>query len=409
MDDRALGQIITFFEVVNGASMTRTNRPPMGVWFLEKESLMEFVINNRVITPIKIGITGALDPKAFEKMCENFRVGFEEGRKCNYILKIESQTVYVNLYQDKGFGKLIIAPKRIIETINTRRDMSMSRWGTWKYKMVYNKWFELSIPYKFGTVLDMQIPNWITKVKHIEKENLNKNDSFFIGKRAENALELMALLRSCATVAGIEKYLFLGFGTLLGVAREGGFIPNDRDLDHCVAGEYITPHQEEKFLQEIARSRTIDGKTYSKGLYEGRCRKPVRRRDEGQRFLWTSCGHKKVHGQKGVKSCIWKFFKHEKYDWHSKGRRWINTRKFDYQLYDYNGGEDAIAKGIPTGLLDQFKEIKFHGVTINIPKRVGACLDEWYPGWARPKKGASAKKHVMVIPDWKKPNGWKVY
>lgn len=399
MEDRVLGRLVTVFEKIN------THK--IGTWFLDRKCLLEYAVNNRVIDKPQIGIIGCND-KAFEHFCDTFRMKWHLDEKCKsyseFSVKLEDLPINVRLYYmlDK---KLICAPGQIIYDIQKKRDMSMSKWGTWKFQIAYNKWFNPPIPYKFGTILDMEMPNWIHKVKHVKKENLFKVDGFFTETRTKNALELMSLLRGCAITAKMEKYLFLGFGTLLGIAREGDFIPTDKDMDHCVQGEFVTREQEEIFLREIARTRTIQGKVYPKGLYEGRCKTPLRKRDD-LRFMWTSCGHKKVHGQKGVKSCIWKWFKHDGYDWHSKGRRWVNVRKFTG--YHFNGTEDAIAKGITTGFLNDFTEVNFKGITVNIPKKVGSVLDVWYPGWARPKKGASEKNHVMIIPSWKNKNTWKM-
>lgn len=406
MNDNLINQLICFFE--------KFNAHKIGTWFLDRETLLEFVINNRITGKIQIGIIEC-KKEAFQKKCESFGVSWEKKseskKKVEYGVKIsvldgrgkKEVPMEVRLYKELDRG-LICAPQQVIDDIQKQRDTTMSRWGTWKFQMVYNKWFNPSIPYKFGTILDMEMPDWINKVKYVEKENPNK-ENFFTGKRVENALELMTLLRECAIKAEIEDYLFVGFGTLLGIAREGDFIQTDRDLDHCIMGPHVTQKAEEVFLQEIARARTIKGKVYPKGLYEGRKKTPLRRRDN-TRFLWTSCGHKRVHGQKGIKSCVWKWFRHDGYDWHSKGRRWVNTNKF--QEYNFKMTEDAIAKGIPKGLLDKFIEIDFKGIKVNIPLKVGSCLDVWYPGWARPKKGASEKKHVLVIPSWKNPYSWKM-
>ena len=48
----------------------------------------------------------------------------------------------------------------------------------------------------------------------------------------------------------------------------------------------------------------------------------------------------------------------------------------------------------------------FHGVPVNVPKLAGHVLDDWYPGWARPKKDKSSDKKLLVIPKWGTPKGW---
>ena len=396
MEDRDLGRLEAVFNRITMQS---------GTWFLDRKCLLEYVINNRIIDKPQIGIIGT-DEKTFEHKCQTFRMGYKLEESCKqystYRTKLNNVTIEVRLYYllDK---KLICAPGVYVQEQN-KRVMNMYKTGTWRFQIAYNKPYAPPIPYKFGTLMDIEMPNWITKVKHEKKENPNQ-EQWIVGKRAENALELMSLLRECAIKAKIQDYFFVGFGTLLGIVREGDFIAKDKDMDHCVQSEFVTMDQEEIFLREIAKQRTINGKVYPKGLYEGRCRKPLRRRDT-DRFLWSSCGHKKVHGQKGVKSCIWNWFKHDGYDWHSKGRRWVNFRKF--KGFSTNYTEDAIAKGTLTGYLNEFVEVKFKGITVNVPKKSGSVLDEWYPGWARPKSEKSSKKNIMIIPSWKNKNTWKM-
>lgn len=396
MDDRTLGKFIAVFDRIN----IRT-----GTWFLDQKSLLEYVINNRVMDRPQIGMID-YNEADFESRCKAFRMNFEVTEKCKlwtqYKVKMDSLPIEVKLY--KQFKKsLVCAPDEVIKHQN-RRTMNMYRQGTWKFQIAYNKHYAPPIPYKFGTVMDIQAPKWLEKVERIHKYNPD-SDRWIVGKRAENAIELMTLLRECADIAGINEYFFVGFGTLLGIAREGDFIANDMDMDHCVQSEFINRDQEEVFLSEIAKQRTINGTVYRKGLYEGRKRLPLRRRDT-KRFLWTSCGHKKIKSQNGVKSCIWNWFKHSGYDWHSKGRMWVSFKKFNRMLI--NKTEDAVAKGIPTGLLNKFMEIDFKGIKVNIPYRTGSVLDEWYPGWARPKKEKSSKRHTMVIESWKNKNTWKM-
>ena len=298
----------------------------------------------------------------------------------------------------------LVAPPDEMKRIR-EKDHSLSVWGTWGYHLDEMDRYVFQIPFYTGAYLDNVKPLWFTKVKY-KKRDTSEN-KWFTKKRTENAIELMELLHGCAKKAGFPQYFFVGFGTLLGIIREGDFIGSDKDMDHCIAGYKINKQKEEKFLIEIARAREIDGRMYPRGLYEGRCRKPQRRKDN-KRFLWTSVGHKKIHGEKGVKSCIWKFFEHDKFAWHGKGGKWIHARKFDPARWQYDFTDEALAKGLEYEYVQKFVQIKFKGIKVNVPKLAGHCLDTWYPGWARPKKGASRKKYVLIIPEWKNKKTWRM-
>lgn len=389
--ERFYNYLIHFFD-----GLRRVN----AIWYLDKETLAEFVCNKKFPEKIQIGLI-KITPEYFVERCEAFNVRCVAENNKEFRIVIFGKPVNVKIYTD-------IPPEFIIniqepEFESSSKDQNLSKEGIWRYTISELHSYNFPVPYKSGSYLDMILPLWFTKIKYVEKENTH--NKFFTSKRIGNALELMALLKECATVAGFPEYIFPGFGTLLGIIRENNFILNDRDLDHCIMGNKITKEQEEKFLIEVARQRTIDGKLYLKGLYEGRKRAPQRRRDNG-RFLWTSCGHKHIHGESGVKSCVWKFFEHNGYMWHSKGRKWINPRKFNKRVSGIDYREDAIAKGMPKHLLNEFIQMDFHGIKINVPKLAGGCLDFWYPGWMRPKAEKSSAKYVMVIPEWNNPKGW---
>lgn len=378
-----------------------------GMWFLDKDTLIEFICNKRLKEPIHLGLIGCSEEK-FRTRMGRFEIKNNGNNK--YTLSMMDYNINVTLYKDLN-KDLIRAPQEEFERHIKKHDTAMSVHGIWRYNIDGTHWYHLPVPYKVGTFLDNTQPLWFTKIKYIDDMEIS-NDVFFTEKRTENAVELMGLLRDCADKAGFGNYIFPAFGTLLGIIREGKFINSDRDLDHGIAGWKISREQEERFITEVARERTILDKNnnpvkYLQGLYTGRCRKPQRRSDNN-RFLWTSVGHKKVHSQKGCKSCVWKFFLHKDFAWHSKGKKWISDRKFNMDAFEYSGETQAIAKGMPASCLEEFIEMEFKGIKINVPKLSGHCLDAWYPGWARPRREKSSKKNILIITKWNEENKWKL-
>jgi hypothetical protein len=101
-------------------------------------------------------------------------------------------------------------------------------------------------------------------------------------------------------------------------------------------------------------------------------------------------------------------FKWNGFYWHSKGGRWVSRRKFDNREFPYVPSDDAIMKGIPQQYLDRLAEAKFHGIKVQFPAKIGTCADFWYPGWWLPKEGGASKKRVVcVVRDWKDEKTWK--
>lgn len=400
--ERFYNYLINFFD-----SYCRRNK---AVWFLDGNTLAEFVCNMRLIGKINIGMikTNAND---LIQACEKYNYPTKYINK-KIQIKINKIPVYVKI--NKKIDKNIICMSDEKVDKLRRRDNTVSLAGTWRYNISLLHWYNFPIPYKFGTYLDKTMPLWFKNVNYLERTT----KGFFNKERSENAIELIYELQKCAKMAKFEDYIFLGFGSLLGIIRENSFIGEDHDLDHCILGNKITFQQEELFLREAHKKKTIiskrwneakrkyekKAKEYEHGLFEGR-KKPVERRSDNNRFLWTSCGHKHIKAEKGVKSCLWKMFLYKNMIWHSKGSRWISPRKFRGRVtIDYT--EEAIAKGIKAKYLENFIKMDFKGLTINVPELAGSCLDFWYPGWARPKPEKSSSDILMIIPKWIEPKTW---
>ena len=375
-----------------------------GSWFLDGASLIEFVVNRRLSGKIYVGCYQC-DVKSLKQKLERIGLALKHEKDNKYSTIIEDIKVRITIYSEKEIPKdVIYAPKALME--DRKKDQALGKNGLWYYLYSQIRPYKFPIPYKTGSFLDLTMPLWFKSLKHDPKKPTG--NEFFTPLRIENAKELMFLLYECAETAGFRQYLFPGFGTLLGIIREGSFIPTDRDMDHCIMGSKITKEQEERFLIEVAKKRKFKDNEYPNGLFTGRKREPQRRKDNS-RFLWFSCGHKKPSGkQTGCKSCVWKFFDHAGYSWHSKGGMWVKPEKFSELRESIALESDAVGKGISSEYLQEFTTMTFQNIEINVPVLAGHCLDAWYSSWARPRKGCSEKKDVLLIPDWSNKKSWKM-
>lgn len=212
----------------------------------------------------------------------------------------------------------------------------------------------------------------------------------------EQLIEIFA----CGERAGIRHAMFIGFGTLLGFAREKNLIEHDDDTDVCVRSDWITQEQEVAFYEELK----------ARNLFMYRERHAFRKSDN--RLLWLSLRSKmKEHG--GAKSCIWFMFPWKGYLWHCKGGRWLKKigQKLPVQRMLPNRGEDlqrysTFLKGNTLRYFEPLIEVGFCGGKVNVPPMMGSILDEHYENWAIPGRGASLRHKLVLVDKWEDPNTW---
>ena len=77
--------------------------------------------------------------------------------------------------------------------------------------------------------------------------------AFFNYERKRLATEDLAICYDCAREAGIEEHLFVNFGLLLGIVRDGDFIGHDDDIDMCLKADKITAEQERKYIELLEK------------------------------------------------------------------------------------------------------------------------------------------------------------
>jgi len=217
--------------------------------------------------------------------------------------------------------------------------------------------------------------------------------AFFNYERKRLATEDLAICYDCAREAGIEEHLFVNFGLLLGIVRDGDFIGNDDDIDMCLKADKITEEQERKYLELLEK----------KEMFMAR-RKSSTRKDTG-RCTWFSLRKRPIH----AKFCHWLGFEWEGFWWWSKAGKWVTARKFDMDRWGYTNDTDGLMLGIPAEYMEELIWINFRGIKVKIPARFGSILDWEYPGWVIPKKGGSSKKQtVCIIGKWADQRTWRV-
>lgn len=217
--------------------------------------------------------------------------------------------------------------------------------------------------------------------------------SFFTYDKKRYATEDLATCYECAEKAGMKDALFVSFGLLLGIVREGDFIGHDNDVDLCVKADKIAKQQEDDYVRLL----------HEAGMFFARDKKS-HRQDTG-RTTWFSL--RKRSGR--AKFCHWLGFEWSDYWWWSKAGKWISARKFDEERWDYAFDDDAIMLGIPAEYTRELMWIKFRGVDVQIPTAYGGALDYMYPGWPVPKKGGSSRKQtVCIVPNWDDSRTWRI-
>lgn len=246
--------------------------------------------------------------------------------------------------------------------------------------------------------------------------------SYFNTERKQKALECIRTFYECAEEVGIRDALFVNFGLLLGIIREGDFIAHDHDVDMCVKQDMITPEQELRYFLLLKKRgmffarRRWSFKEDAAGFMSQRVfveegdvteePLPVVEADRRVRFTWFTLRKRKGY----PRFCHWFFFNHDRYAWHTKAGRWLTKSKFDPVVWQYDANKDvAIMKGCPQEYVEELLRIKFYGLEIQIPAAYGSLLDFLYPGWRIPRKGgASAKKIVCVVGNWEDRSTWRI-
>lgn len=237
----------------------------------------------------------------------------------------------------------------------------------------------INFPVHLGAELD-SIPKWEdTQSSRVT----NENTAFFTAERKKEAHEQIATMIQCAEKVGIKDKMFLAFGGSLGYALCNDFLPNDDDIDI----NFLPVPQEARheYLMECKKA----------GLCESRLHGPVSTNSE---YVWFSIGRKSPYCG-GVKACIWFWFEHGGYWWHSKGGNW-SSRKELYPGY-------PTSKGIPNSIFTgELREVVFGGNKINIPVNLGKCLDWWYPKWIYREQKSSAPVAILVHKNEADKNTW---
>ena len=320
-------------------------------WFLEGPTLCYFIRNYTLkgCADIHIGYSGSI------KLFLSFvcRIGFRRE------------------------GNVYLSQNGVRWILNERKEIS----GIYEeFARDYER-VKLHFPFNIGEECDNANANW-TEEPRLDTYKYPPYTFFGDEKRRENGYNLISNLIECGKKAGIHDKMFIGFGTLLGYALCGGFIPGDDDIDMCVLADDIPQEQLHQYLVECKNMK----------LTENRLRGPV---SIDGKYCWVSIGDKSPYTENGVKACNWFWFKFSGMWWHSKGKKWIGHRALDKNY--------PTAKGIPEGCFNEkFKQVKFGPVDVNVPNNIGKCLDYWYPGFVTRKSESSKVVNLLLMPTERK-------
>lgn len=386
-----------------------------GIWWLDRQTLQDFAAGRAFWRRKKIYI-GMLDvePKALKDRAYNFGSMVHVGDD-KVTIETDIAVISIRLWYTKGNkaisrGKCVPRNWFVGSAKDTRglKHGSLTKHGLFRYNINQVLPYTMCTPFSAGAVLDDIEPLWFVNQKFPDRDETN---AFFTASRRKNAYRTIAGMYRCAAAAGISpERVWLGFGGLLGIVREGDFILNDNDIDMCI-NMSKDGKPERKYLEYLHQTGFFEPdkkhKDHFRKMVEKREKAPAWRKDP-KCPVWTSIGPMGIEHEDGVKSCNWFWFNHNGYAWHSKGGKWTRPKKFDGKVFPYTDKDAAIAKGMPKELVAEMVPYNFHGVDIFIPKRAGACCDWWYPGWLRPAKGSSVKKVVMIVGKWEDKRTWRI-
>jgi len=378
-----------------------TNRIPM--LFITSNTLGEFLTTGDIFDPVHVAAP-TISADTFKMICSTSNVDAKLDSTmavlgvngCSLVVHLKGEKSLANINQE-----LIAAPKDTIEELKSHRK-SITATGLWKKYLCPEKPYFVTLPYRYGTVMDLLEPKWFVKAG--QRERPFPGIKFLVGKRVEHGVELLQKIFECGERAGIRDAMWLGFGCCLGYIMCGGFIPKDNDIDICIDSDKITKEQEDAYFQEIKKPFSIGNQEFPHGLCESRFMAPSVRQDT-KRALWTSIGHRNIASDFGLKACHWFWFNHGGISWHSKGGRWVKGKS------SFGSGMDtceALCLGIPESVVSEKVEIDFLGVKVRVPLHAGTCCDWWYPGWDPAGEGSSARRIVMSIGKWEDQKTWRI-
>jgi hypothetical protein len=218
--------------------------------------------------------------------------------------------------------------------------------------------------------------------------------SYFNYERKLLAIQDMKTILTAAQEVGIDKYLFVSFGLLLGICREKDFIGHDNDIDMCLLADKITKEQEDAYYAKLTAA----------GMFQAR--EEVTRRKDNNRITWFSL-RKRANRSK---FCHWFCFEWNGYLWHTKSGRWVKHTKFGRDALYFGMNDEAVMQGTPIGYIEPLQQIQFKDMKIRIPAMPGSVLDWCYPGWYMPKpSGSSVHRAICRVPQWATKAGWSIH
>jgi hypothetical protein len=377
-----------------------------GTWWLNKSTLAIFACNREFPdnNACQIGMMG-VTPELFKERCVVFGLGEPAFIGEQAQLKMVGVTVIVDLYQPARKGSIscngetlrpewIVCPQEVQDGYKHKNIFTIH--GTCKLPIDEVQPYMFPIPYLTGLVLDTEWSMWFKEIVH--RKQPETSDCFFTPERKQSGYELLQQMLDAAEEAGIRQYAYPGFGTMLGIVREGDFILHDRDLDFCFDADNVSVDQMDAYFNACDK----------RGMFEFRKRMPTRRADN-HKYLWFSLGAKNPFTENGCKSCNWFCYRYGDYIYHSKGEgQWVDETKFKQKDVAWTTQDVDICKCFKYDPFSKFTTMDFHGIEINIPVMAGWCCDEMYPLFPIPRPNkSSAHTTSLIIRDWCEEKTWR--
>lgn len=391
-----------FFNFVNYVSIFFDR---VGLWFLIGDSLAHYVCTGTIEGCEKVSV-GLLDvsKEALFTRAASFGIKLNTIYDDHFSFERNGYDVEILLFNihrkqtviNTGTNTIlnlswIVADNDNLDSLRRKR-VSMSNKGVWRRKIDLSR-YQVNLPYWYGTILDETVPDWYRM--YPKRPYPTTGEIFFTEERKENGRKLISGIYNAGEKAGIADRIFAGFGTCLGYLMYGDYVAKDRDMDMCILSDGMTPEQY---------------KTYSDACYHVDVVKPSRweisKRNDNE-YYWFSVGYKNPVADYGCKSCNWFMFSWDKLLIHSKGGRWVNTRKINASA-GYSKEDEAVGLAQPIHTIPKLVTVDFNGVKMQIPSKPGSCCDWWYPGWCPEGDGASAHNVIVIIPKYSDRNTWRV-
>ena len=126
-----------------------------GAWFLDKETLLEFVCNKRFIQPVHIGMVNCTREAFTQRMSRN---KIEDKGNNQFKVTLQGYPVNIKLYNDLD-KNIIVAPPDKKEILMKKKLSAMRNTGVWRYNLDGTHWYHFPMFLTSDSGNRMDIPS----------------------------------------------------------------------------------------------------------------------------------------------------------------------------------------------------------------------------------------------------------